>query len=52
MKVIAYCFVNKKHYTFGSVEEAAKFTRISEARILACIRNGQKWRMWIFDEGF
>lgn len=50
MKVIAYSYANGKQYTFDSLEEASRFTHVSEKRILACIRNGQKWNMWEFDE--
>ena len=51
MKVIAYSYVNGKQYIFETLEEASQFTRVSEKRILACIRTGHRWKMWEFDEG-
>lgn len=38
--------------TFESLEEASKFFRVSEKRILNCIKTGRKWRGVTYDEGF
>ena len=37
--------------TFGSLDEASKFFRVSEKRILNCIKTGRKWRGVTYDEG-
>lgn len=50
MKIIAYSYVSGKTYHFESLEKAEEFTHISAQRILACVRTGNKWRMWTFDE--
>jgi hypothetical protein len=34
---------------FCSLEQAVKKTNVSEKRILACIKNGQRWKGCYFD---
>lgn len=36
--------------SFSSIQEAAAFTKVSPARIKACIKSGQSWKTFSFDE--
>lgn len=38
-----------KGHKFYSFQEAEEVTHVSELRIRACIRSGQRWRGWTFD---
>ena len=50
MKIIAWFGKEPKPYHFANLIEASTFTQISEKRILFCIKSGQRWRAWTFDE--
>lgn len=43
-------FIGDKSYLFDSIQQASEESKISVKRIEQCIKTGNKWKMWCFDE--
>lgn len=50
MKIIGICLSTKKTFVFENIKEASETSRIQPGYIMRCIRTGQKWKLWCFDE--
>lgn len=49
--IIATCLWDNKTKSFPNVHLASIYIGISFKRIEWCIRTGNKWKGWVFDEG-
>lgn len=48
VKLVAVNLWRKKMYSFSCPQDAADFTKITEARIRVCLQTGQRWKGWRF----
>lgn len=50
MRILGTFLPTGETYTWESLDDAVRFTRIPKGYILMSIRNGRRWRRWLFDE--